>query len=421
MAVLSSNPNANRLEDTMPHTHSSTPNPSPREHLIALNAADRITRAALCRLASHLESWRHLDPNGPLDVLSRHAYTLGIPTEPLKRALELTGRVHTLAEQQLEQAERRNCHILTSVDAEYPSALLDHPLPPPVLYLRGTIPPGPSVAMVGSRKMNDYGRRAAELFAGRLAESGVTVVSGFARGIDTVAHRAAVQAKGGHTVAVLGCGLDIDYPRGNAQLAIEVAERGAMVSEFAFGVPPRRWHFPIRNRVIAGLADCTLVVQAAPRSGSLITAHLALELGRDVYAVPGSIFDELGQGTNDLIADGAIPARTPNDILEGLPLALKQQLLPFGTPMPNPQKSLEAPPPADFSPPETASAPPVPAGPAPKGFPGKVYAALPPNDSISAEDLATALETTVDRILAALLELELSGRIRRLPGPVYGR
>lgn len=368
--------------------------------LVALNAADRLHRAALCRLAEDPLLWKDTRP----EDVARRAPRLGVTRNALRRALEIAADAEALAEEELSRAETLGVRIVSRGEADYPRDLLDLPLPPPVLYLRGRLPLGPAVAMVGSRKMSRYGEQAARLFARRLAEAGVSVVSGFARGIDTAAHHACLAAEGGTTVAVLGCGVDVDYPRGNAELGLEIAKRGVVLSEFPFGSQPLPWRFPVRNRVIAGLSAGVLVVQAAPRSGSLITAHLALDLGRDVYAVPGSIFDSQSEGTNSLIADGALIARSPNDVLEALPLALQQQLFPDST-----REGCHEPPPA------------VAAGRKAEGFAKSVLEHLQPGDSCTADELANDLERPVDRVLAALLELELGGWIRRLPGPTYIR
>jgi DNA processing protein len=368
--------------------------------LIALNAADCITRSALCRLATCLDTWWDVPPS---DV-PRLSQKLGVPVRQLYKARALRSRVVALAEGELQRAERLGYHIFTLGQETYPEPLLDLPLPPPVLYCRGKIPERPSIAMVGSRKMNEYGHRAANLFGRHLAGNGITVVSGFARGVDVTAHRAALAAEDGHTIAVLGCGLDRDYPKGSTALAQAIAERGAVLSEFAFGVEPRSWHFPVRNRVIAGLSLGTLVVQAAPRSGSLITAHLALELGREVWAVPGPIFDPLSTGTNELIADGAAVALSPEDIIDSFALGRQQLLFPT-VPLSTSIQSTDSPPVEKL----------------PPGLPGRLLGALPPGESLSADDLAMRLEVAVDRVLSALLDLELDGRIQRAPGPVYSR
>ncbi len=381
------------------------------ELLIALNAADRIDRAALCTLAAELETWQGLSISSDLGP---RAAAFGVPPLQLRRALELRPRAHELAQRELERAERLGCRLITRFDDDYPQPLLDLSLPPPVLYCRGEIPAGPAVAIVGSRKMDAYGEQAARLFGRQLAEAGVTVVSGFARGVDTTAHRAALEV-GGETVAVLGCGVDVDYPRGNASLADDIRKNGAILSEFAFGAEPRAWRFPVRNRVIAALAVGTLVVQATHKSGSLITAHQALELGRDVYAVPGRIFDVGSQGTNALIADGALPARKPRDILESLSIGVQQELFPApetrASRIPEPARRLEPTPGLD----ESVGRKP------PSGLAGRVLEALLSERGRTAEEVSARTEAAVEEVVGTLLELELSGWVRRAPGPVYLR
>ncbi len=195
--------------------------------------------------------------------------------------------------------------------------------PPPGLFLRGRGEPAllsaPSVALVGARGCSPYGAQVARSLARELAAAGLVVVSGLARGIDGEAHRGALEARG-TTVGVLGCGVDRDYPAAHAALAREIAERGLVVSEYAPGVEPAPWRFPARNRIIAGLAAATVVVEARERSGALITADLALEEGRDVFAVPGEITSRLSAGTNALLRLGATPLTSANDVLEVLGL-----------------------------------------------------------------------------------------------------
>ncbi len=380
----------------------------PRQLLIALNAADRIDRAALCTLAAAPEEWQDLSVSGDLGPATAD---LGVPVLQLRRALELRPRASELAQGELERAERLGCRLITRLDDDYPQPLLDLSLPPPVLYCRGRLPAGPAVSIVGSRKMEPYGGQAARLFGRQLAAAGVTVVSGFARGVDTTAHRAALEV-GGKTVAVLGCGVDVDYPRGSADLAAEIAGSGAVLSEFAFGAGPRAWRFPVRNRVIAALAVGTLVIQATFKSGSLITAHHALELGRDVYAVPGRIFDDGAQGTNALIADGALPAHSPRDILESLSIGVQQELFPAPETKP---PAAEPPQPHATRLAEAAGRKP------PAGLGGRILEALIPERGRTVEEVSTRTETAVEEVLGALLELELAGWARRAPGPVYLR
>ena len=247
-----------------------------------------------------------------------------------------------IAARESEAAERLGARFLVVGDPDYPAGLSHLTLPPPVLCVCGELPSGPAVAIVGSRRTDAYGQEVAELFARSLAAAGVTIVSGFARGIDAAAHRGALAAEGGRTVAVLGCGLGVDYPVGHERLGREIAARGALVSEFPCHLSPRRWHFPVRNRVLAALAAGTLVVQAAPRSGSLLTARWAVDLGREVWAIPGRIFDERSLGPNALIRDGAPLVQHPREILEALLPAAAGALLerPAATPIPHPEETV---------------------------------------------------------------------------------
>ena len=196
--------------------------------------------------------------------------------------------------------------------------------PPRRLYLRGAgsveLLAGPAVALVGARACSAYGAQVARMLGRELASAGVVVVSGMARGVDGEAHRGALEA-GGHTVAVLGCGIDRDYPAAHAGLARTIAERSLLVSEYEPGVAPAPFRFPARNRIIAGLCAATVVVEARERSGALITADFALEEGREVFAVPGEIMSALSVGTNALLRLGATPVTRAADVLEVLGLA----------------------------------------------------------------------------------------------------
>jgi DNA processing protein len=210
---------------------------------------------------------------------------------------------------------------LTLLDDEYPLRLTQVADPPPVLFVRGRLLPTDTqaVALVGTRRATAYGHAVAERLSRELSAAGVTVVSGLAKGVDTTAHRAAVQA-GGRTIAVLGNGLDQVYPPDNTNLARQIVESdaGAVISEFAPGVPPDAVNFPRRNRVISGLSAATVIVEAGERSGALITADFALEQGREVFAVPGSIFSPMSIGPNELIKQGATPITSATDILNVL-------------------------------------------------------------------------------------------------------
>ncbi len=208
-------------------------------------------------------------------------------------------------------------------DAGFPRLLAAIHDPPPALFVRGAgrseLLSRAAVAVVGARACSSYGRAVARSLGRELAAAGLVVVSGMARGIDGEVHRGALEA--GVTVAVLGCGIDRDYPAAHAELARRICERGLIVSEYEPGVEPAPWRFPARNRIIAGLCEATVVVEARERSGALITADFALEEGRDVLAVPGEITSALSAGTNALIRLGAVPVTGAGDILELFGLA----------------------------------------------------------------------------------------------------
>lgn len=218
-------------------------------------------------------------------------------------------------------------------DPEYPPLLTEVPKPPKALFVAGRpLEHGPSVAIVGTRKPTPYGLRVAERFACELARAGMTIVSGMARGVDAAAHRGCLQA-GGTTVAVLGSGLDVCYPRTNRKLYEDIIGNGTLVSEYEIGTAPLPAHFPMRNRIIAGICLGVLIVEGKPDGGAMITARLALECSREVFAVPGSIHSPVSQGPHQLLRDGARIATTAADILEEL--GLEGQLsLRLGVPAP---------------------------------------------------------------------------------------
>ncbi len=233
-------------------------------------------------------------------------------------------------EKDLTWAQQQSYHYIVLLkDKAYPDYLRQIPDAPAVLFVKGCLGvlPTPQLAIVGSRKPTPTGIQIARDFAERLAHAGLTITSGLALGIDGAAHRAAMLG-GGPTIAVLGCGLDQIYPRNHRELANSIIENGALVSEFPIGTPPLAEHFPRRNRIVSGLSLGTLVVEATSQSGSLITARLANEQGREVFAIPGSIYNPQAQGCHLLIKQGAKLVVEPADILEELPsLALKSPLL----------------------------------------------------------------------------------------------
>jgi DNA processing protein len=214
----------------------------------------------------------------------------------------------------------------------YPPLLAELHDPPSRLHLRGgplELLARPAVAIVGARSCSPYGAQVARGLAQSLAAAGLVIVSGLARGVDAEGHRGAL-AVGGLTVAVLGCGIDRDYPRVHAELASRIAESGLVISEYPPGIEPSPWRFPARNRIIAALAQATVVVEARERSGALITADFALELGREVFAVPGEITSALSAGTNDLLRQGATPLLSADDVLTALGIEPIPEALPDG-------------------------------------------------------------------------------------------
>lgn len=230
-------------------------------------------------------------------------------------------RASVLLDEFVAQAEAAGIRILTWQDDEYPLHLKEIDQPPPVLYLRGEITAEDNwaVAVVGTRAVTPYGRQVTEELATVLAHNGVTIVSGLARGVDAVAHSAAIKA-GGRTLAVLGSGVDRIYPPEHRTMAERIASHGAVISDYAPGTPPESANFPPRNRIISGLSMAVVVVEAGDTSGALITAEFAVEQGRDVFAIPGSIYAPQSKGTNRLLRNGAKTLLTPQDVLEALDL-----------------------------------------------------------------------------------------------------
>ncbi len=238
---------------------------------------------------------------------------LEMPTADLARRMELTEKASRAFEELRqgfdpeavhERLSGRGIGVLTPVDAGYPERLKETPDPPPALFVEGEVPEGAAVALVGSRRASATGIQAARVLGRALGERAVCVVSGLALGVDAAAHEGAMEA-GGPMVGVLGCGIDVVYPRSNGHLFGRVKKSGAIVSEYYLGEAPLAWRFPARNRIIAGLCDAVVVVEAPQKSGALITAHHAMECGRDVWAVPGPLLAPECRGSNRLLAEGA--------------------------------------------------------------------------------------------------------------------
>ena len=281
--------------------------------------------------------------------------------------------------------------FLTPWDERYP-ALLGAIPSPPALHVCGSLEPGDAlaIAIVGSRRPTPYGVEVAESLAADLAARGVTIVSGLAHGIDTAAHRGAL-AGGGRTLAVLGSGIDVVYPSENQALALDIERQGALLSQFPHGTAPLAWHFPARNRTIAGLALGVVVVEAGQRSGALITAGLAGDLGREIFAVPGRLTSDLSRGAHGLIRDGAILVRDWTDIVQELPAPWRCAV---GVPAVGPGET----------------------GQTVAGTEAAVLAALKADEPIHIEQLAALIALTPGRLASALVALELGGRVRQLEG-----
>lgn len=283
-----------------------------REAWLVLGAAPGLSARAKHRLVEFAGGVREAVRMKAADLAER----LGA-----RCAARLDGFLRRADPHHLEKEARRcGAEVVTLDDPRYPEMLRGIPDPPLVLYVRGRMPEGPAVAVVGTRNPSSDGEYVAHRMGADLAAGGVCVVSGLARGVDAAAHRGAVEA-GGPTVAVLGCGVDVRYPAGHEALADQVAACGALVSEYPPGTPPARHHFPERNRVISGLARAVVVVEATLRSGALITADLALEQGREVFAVPGSVLNPRSAGPHRLLREGAGWAESASDVLQALGLA----------------------------------------------------------------------------------------------------
>lgn len=299
---------------------------------------------------------------------------------------------------ELEECEKHGIRLLQLEDAAYPQILKRIDDPPPLLYVRGEITGQDdlSLAIVGGRSASYYGTAQAARFARDFAIRRVTVVSGLARGIDTAAHRAAIEG-GGRTIAVVGSGLLDVYPPENQQFALELAEHGAVISEFPLHTPGRARNFPQRNRIISGLSLGVLVVEATRRSGSLITARLAVEQGREVFALPGKVDSDLSQGPHDLIREGAHLVAEPAHVYEGLEML---KLLPEEK---APEKRADAAP-QGMSPTESA-----------------LWKVLQPSDGLTVDELMGKTGMAAAQVTSGLLTLEMKRLARALPGKRYVR
>jgi DNA processing protein len=245
----------------------------------------------------------------------------GIDAKSVETVLSYRTRISL--DNEMEKIERYKVKVVMLDDPDYPPRLKETYEPPPLLYVRGTIIPEDewAIAVVGTRRVSVYGRQVAEEITADLARHKITIVSGLAKGVDSIAHRIALEA-GGRTIAVAGCGVDMVYPSDNVSLARKIIENGALVSEFPLGTKPKAEHFPQRNRIMSGMSLGVLLIEAGEKSGAMITAHWAEEQDREIFAVPGSIFSNYSKGTNKIIQEGAKLVRNCSDILEELNLSV---------------------------------------------------------------------------------------------------
>ena len=302
------------------------------------------------------------------------------------------------AENIYKWAEGAGIHILTADTPDYPELLGKIPDPPTVLYAWGNLAALvlPRVAIVGTRNPSVYGLRMAEEFGSDLGQRGICVVSGLARGIDAAAHRGCLKNDGA-TLAVLGCGIDVTYPREHRQLATLIAQNGLIVSEFPPGTSPSPHNFPVRNRVVSGLSFGVLVIEAGERSGSLITARLAMEQNREVFALPGNVTSPLSLGPNFLIKEGAKLTQGWRDIVEELPGEIRRNI---------------------FLKEDARASDKIGLNPVSKDG-ARLLDLLKKDEAAHFDRLAEQFEFDVPRLSFALMELETAGLARQLPGNVY--
>ncbi len=343
---------------------------------------ESIHRAMLLNIPGigSLKLWRLIDYFGDAHAVwsSSHEQLIDSGILNFKEIAGLLSRRDRIdAAETAKHWARLGIHICCIEDKEYPHLLRNIFEPPPLLFYRGHIQADSlNVAIVGSRRSTPYGRNVAHSFGAKLAQAGVTIVSGAAAGIDTAAHEGALSA-GAATVAVLGCGVDVSYPAGNSHLIDHIVSEGCVISEYPPGTPPLPGQFPARNRIVAGMSVGVLVVEAAEKSGALITADFALNENRDVYAVPGSVYSNVSRGTHRLIQQGARLVSSAEDLMEELGL-------PIPAPGMNPQDAF---------------------GPAEK----KVLRELSQTDPTSVDTLVMQLKMEPSQIAVILLQLEMAG------------
>ena len=385
------------------------------------HAVERLDAAQLAWLAlaltpgmGPLRIWKAVDRLGDAERVFDASLTelegLGMPAKSAQFVFE--GKARAAAEDELRRVVEVGGSILTPADEAYPDRLREIYDPPAVLWIRGNVEllARPGIAVVGTRSPSPYGAGMAELLSRDLANRRLVILSGMARGVDTAAHKGAIEA-GGKTVAVWGTGIDVIYPKENKKLAESiVATGGTIVSEYPLGTFPAPQNFPIRNRVLSGMSVGVLVIEAAEYSGTRITARCAMDQNRDVYAVPGNVTNKNAWGPNTLIKQGAKLTATWEDIWEDLPSQIRLEL----------EDELSAEGKGESKPAGTASL--FSETPLPE-HERKVLDKLRHDEAIQLDDLLERLEAELGsaEIFTALFELEIAGRVKQLPGKNYVR
>ncbi len=321
--------------------------------------------------------------NAPADAL----LAAGLNARLVEKVIQVRNQVNL--EQTWAHLQGQGIKVITWQDSDYPERLKEIDQSPPVLYLRGTFLPedASAVAIVGTRRVTAYGRQVADELAAYLGRNGVTVISGLARGTDAIAHQSVIKA-GGRTIAVLGCGVDIVYPPENRTLSEQIAAHGCLLSDYPLGTPPEGVNFPPRNRIISGLSLATVVIEAGEESGALITATFAAEQGREIFAVPGSIYAPQSKGTNRLVQQGARPLLAVQDVLEALNLTRVNQQNVARRVLPS--DALEA----------------------------SIFQALSA-EPVHVDEICVLLNQPIEKLSAALAMMELKGMVRQIGSMNY--
>jgi len=351
------------------------------EYWVGLSLVPGIGGNRLKSLISRFKSARAV-----LEASRSDLNALGILDD--KTVARLSGSRHIeLGQKQVDLLRKVGGQVVTFLDQDYPRNLKDLDEAPPLLYVRGSLKEEDSlaIAIVGSRRATAYGRATAERLSFELASRGVTIISGFATGVDSAAHRGALRA-GGRTLAVLGCGLDINYPAGNRGLREKIVSSGALVTEFPLGTQPLAGNFPKRNRIVSGLSLGLVVVEAAVKSGTLSTVKWAADQGREVFAVPGDINRKTSSGTNRLIREGAKLTTCADDVLEEIGISKRPSIQAAKESVSDDEKEVMER--LEYGP-------------------------------VHVDEIAEDLKMPVNETLAILLSLELKGIVRQTPGKIF--